>query len=81
VTWDDIRNNWQHALSDLRTRFPLVDHRVVETPPDSLSTLTEHVAARHDLTATEAIEEITDWMFVVSLARMASELGHEVSDQ
>lgn len=81
MTWDDIRGNWHHALSELKTRFPLVDHHVVETPPESLSDLTHHVAFRHDLTVSEAVEEITDWMFVVSLARIASEIGHDLSDQ
>lgn len=81
LNWDDIRNNWHHAVSDLKTRFPLVEQANIETPPDSLATLTSHIAERHDLTASEAIEEVKDWMFVVSLARIASEVRHEFSDQ
>jgi len=80
LTWDDIRDNWHHAVDDLKTRFPLVDHGEIATPPDSLHSLTRHVAEKHDLTATEAVEEISDWMFVVSLARIASEVAHELTD-
>ena len=81
MTWTDIRNNWQDALTDLKIRFPLVDHNTVKSPPDSLSALTNHVATRHDLTAYEAEEEITDWMFVVSLARVATAVSPDLSDQ
>ncbi|WP_218588615.1 hypothetical protein [Marivita hallyeonensis] len=58
-----------------------MDHTTVEAPPETLVALTHHIAERHDLTASEALEEVKDWIFIVSLARIASEVGHEFSDQ
>ena len=81
LTWDTISDNWQQALEHLKTRFPLLDPSSVTTPPESQSALEHYVAKAHDLTPIEASEEVGDWIFVVSLARIASEIGHELSDQ
>lgn len=75
MDWTELTENWNGALARLEARFPLLNRDSLPHPPESLSGLTRHLADTHDLTALEAREELTDWLFVESLARQASEFG------
>ncbi|WP_425038777.1 hypothetical protein [Primorskyibacter sp. S187A] len=73
MNWSDLTNNLTDYLGRLKSRFPNVDEDVLPDM-DERSRLVEHIAARHDLTAFEASQEIDDWLFIESLARQASEM-------
>ena len=74
MDWNDISNNWTDNLQRLKSRFPRLDERVIGRRPLDQRVLAAHLAAQHDLTELEAVEELRDWAFVQSLARQATEL-------
>ncbi|MFA8384116.1 MAG: hypothetical protein ACEPO2_00705 [Pelagibaca sp.] len=72
MTWIDMAENWHVTLERLETRFPLLDCDAMPFPPVSITSLAQRLAVKHDLTPLEAREELTDWLFIKTLARQTN---------
>lgn len=74
MNWTDLTANWGNSIRLLKSRFPHIDEKVVQDAAQDPDSVIAHLARQHDLTDSEAREELQDWAFVQSLARQSSEL-------
>lgn len=74
LTWTDVTGNWTSFADALRTRFPAVPPDALAQVPAASTRLAEELARRHDLTLSEAADELENLMLVQGLARRSSEL-------
>ncbi|MCB1364606.1 MAG: hypothetical protein KDK02_10820 [Rhodobacteraceae bacterium] len=68
----DLARDRADALARIRARFPNLDEGALSVLGADPGRLEAHLAATHNLTATEAHEELADFLYVETLSR---ELG------
>ncbi|MFV0513185.1 MAG: hypothetical protein ACK5MY_06075 [Jhaorihella sp.] len=71
-TMIDQARDGADAFARIRSRFPNLDESALAVLAADPGRLEEHLAATHNLTATEAHEELADFLYVETLSR---ELG------
>lgn len=66
--WNDITRNWKSFTDAISSRYPEVDPNALRMIRGDKGRLVEHLAERHDLTRTEADEELETFVMVQMLA-------------
>lgn len=83
MRWSDITADWSYWATIIRGHFPRLSLRHLEMAQSSRDAFEASLANLHDLTVTEAREEINDLIYVQTLARevMASEYHADETDR
>jgi hypothetical protein len=71
MTWSDMAMNWGEWFGRFKTRFPNLDDSAMPFVKGDRARFEAYVASTHDLTLTEAREELNDFISVEALAREA----------
>ena len=71
MTWSDLTSNWSDIRSRIMTRFPNLDDGAMPFAKTNRERFEAYLAGTHDLTLSEAREELDDFLFVEQLAREA----------
>lgn len=69
MQWTDMTRNWGTWYRRLQTRFPHLDDGAMPYAKVDRSLFEAYLAETHNLSVTEAREEIDDFLFVEKLAR------------
>lgn len=74
MTWSDVTQNWADVFSRIKGRFPNLDDGAMPFAKTDRSRFEAYLADTHDLTLTEAREELDDVLYVETLAREAFDI-------
>lgn len=69
MRWSEIKEDWSFWGQVIHNRFPQLPRKELEQPMHDRRQLEAKLARSHQLSLTEAREEIEDLIFVQSLAR------------
>jgi len=71
MTWSDVTQNRSEWFVRLKHRFPNIDDGAMPFAKVNRERFEAYIADRHDITLSEAREELHDFLFVEQLAREA----------
>ena len=71
MTWSDLIKNWSLSFSRIQERCPNLDDSAMPFVKSDRARFEAYLADRHDLTLSEAREELDDFLYVEALAREA----------
>lgn len=71
MTWSDLTQNWGEWIARFKKRFPNLDDAAMPFAKVDRSRFEAYLAHTHDMTLSEAREELSDFLFVETLAREA----------
>ena len=71
MTWSDLTTNWSDLRARIMNRFPNLDDGAIPFAKTNRERFEAYIADTHDLTLSEAREELNDFLFVEQLAREA----------
>lgn len=71
MTWSDLTSNWSELRARITSRFPNLDDAAIPFAKTDRQRFEAYIADTHDLTLSEAREELNDFLFVEQLAREA----------
>lgn len=71
MTWSDLTQNWSDWIARFQDRFPNLDAAAMPFAKTNRERFEAYLADTHDLTLTEAREELDDFLFIEQLAREA----------
>lgn len=71
MTWSDLTTNWAEWTQRIKQRFPNLDDGAMPFAKTNRERFEAYLADTHDLTLSEAREELDDFLFVEQLAREA----------
>lgn len=71
MTWSDLTMNWSDWFARIKDRFPNLDDAAMPFAKTNRERFEAYLADTHDLTLTEAREELDDFLFIEQLAREA----------
>lgn len=66
--WDQLIKSWQLNLSMIRSRFPHAGEDALHALHESHQKFADLMAQTHDLTLSEAREEVEDWLHLLRLS-------------
>lgn len=72
LTWSDLTKDWNNGFHKLQSRFPHLEEQAMAFAKQERSRFEPYLAISHDLTLTEAREEMTDFLFIEGLQREIS---------
>ncbi len=73
MTWTNATDDWAAWFGRLKSRFPYLDDCAVPFAKRDRARFEAYLAETHNLTLTEAREEIDDFLFIESLIREAGD--------
>lgn len=74
MTWSDVTQNWADVFNRLKNRFPNLDDGAMPFAKTDRERFEAYLAHTHDMTVSEAREELNDVLFVETLAREAFDI-------
>ncbi len=73
MTWTDLTADWGVWYRRMKTRFPHLDDSAMDIGRQDRARFEAHLAQVHNLSPTEAREEIDDFLYIESLTREISD--------
>jgi len=74
MKWSDITNDWPSWAERIRDRFPYLEMGPMDRARHDRSAFEAYLARTHNLSLTEAREEIEDFLYIETLARELSQM-------
>ena len=71
MTWSDLTADWAMWFQRMKTRFPNLDDSAMPFVKQDRGRFEAYLADTHNLSMTEAREEVEDFMYVEALTRDA----------
>lgn len=62
MDWNTLRDDWALTVRIAKSLWPEVDSGALAEARDNPQRIVEHLAARHDLTSSEALEVVETWL-------------------
>lgn len=69
LTWTDLTQDWASSFARAKRRFPNLDYGDMPFLKLDRGRFEAYLAARHNLTLSEAREELEDFLYVETLSR------------
>ncbi|WP_174838429.1 MULTISPECIES: hypothetical protein [unclassified Ruegeria] len=71
MNWTDLTQDWDASFARAKRRFPNLCDKDMARAPKDRSKFEAYLAERHQLTITEAHEELEDFLYTEALNREA----------